>query len=47
LQTASRIDSVFMGEALRVVGDLGRDPVQHGAASPSSQTVNPPKPFSA
>jgi hypothetical protein len=30
-----------MGEALRVAGDLGRDPVHHGAASPSTQTVNP------
>jgi HEAT repeats len=36
-----------MGEALWVVGDLGRDPVHHGAASPSTQTVNPPKPISA
>jgi hypothetical protein len=36
-----------MGEALRGVGDPGRDPVHHGAASPSTPTVNRPRPISA
>jgi hypothetical protein len=35
-----------MGEALGGVGELGRDPVHHGAASPSTQTVNPTTPIS-
>jgi transposase len=46
LRTTSRIDSVLLGQALRGVGELGRDPVHHGAASLSTQTVNPPKPIS-
>src|SRR5947209_16971141 len=44
LRTAVRSDSVVTGEALRGAGDLGRDPVHHGAASPTTQTVRPPKP---
>src|SRR4051812_48402316 len=40
LRTQVRSDSVVMGEALRGAGDLGRDPVHHGAASPTTHTVN-------
>ena len=42
-----RSDSVLMGEALRVAGDRGSEPVDHGVASPPRQpTVNPTRPFS-
>ncbi|AGA26491.1 ComEC/Rec2 family competence protein [Singulisphaera acidiphila] len=33
-------------QVLRVAGELGREPVHHGAASPSTQTVKPPRPIS-
>jgi len=35
-----------MGEALPGAGDRGCEPVDHGAASPSRQTVNPVGPLS-
>ena len=41
LRTNERIDSVVVGEALEVVGDLARDPVRHDAASPSTPNCQP------
>ena len=41
MQTQVRSDSVVKGEVLRGAGDRGSEPVDHGAASPSRQTVNP------